>query len=159
MTAMERKIKPSSRCRNIAKSMFDYSWLDDVADRPGGAVLVIAAGPFYYFEETEICALTARLCMRFSEGELFFDACSHTGMKIANKMVQRSGNVGAEMKFWVDSARSVKAWTPEIYHAECMPYFGDRYKDARLQTATRILMWGGDFLRRTKFVSVKWRRS
>jgi O-methyltransferase involved in polyketide biosynthesis len=149
-------IKPSRRCRNIAKSMFDYSWLDDISTRPDGAVLAIAAGLFFYFEETEIRALAGKLCERFPCGELFFDVCSHSGMKIANKMVRKTGNTGAEMKFWVDDAAYVKAWSPKIRSAECLPYFGGRYKDRRLKRMTRILMWGADFLRRTKFISVKW---
>jgi hypothetical protein len=78
-------------------------------------------------------------------------------MKIANKMVKKTGNAGAEMKFWVNGADRVKTWSPEIRFAECLPYFGDRYRDRRLKLMTRVLMWGGDLLRRTKFVSVKWR--
>jgi O-methyltransferase involved in polyketide biosynthesis len=149
----ERFIKPSRRCQNIAKSIFDYSWLNDIAVRPDGAVLAIAAGLFFYFEETELRALTEKLCERFPVGELFFEACSHSGMKIANKMVRKTG---AEMKFWVDDPERLKAWSPKIRSVECLPYFGDRYKDRWLKLMTRILMWGGDFLHRTKFVSVKW---
>jgi O-methyltransferase involved in polyketide biosynthesis len=152
----ERFMQPTERCRNTAHSMFDYRWLDDVEARPDGAVLVIAAGLFFYFEEAEICDLVGRICERFTGGELFFEACSRRGTEIANKMVRKTGNTGAEMKFWVDDADVLKTWSPRITSAVCLPFFEDRYRDRRLKPLTRIFMWGADFLHRTKFVSVKW---
>jgi O-methyltransferase involved in polyketide biosynthesis len=152
----ERFIKPTERCQNIAKSMFDFSWLDGVEPPLGGSVLVLAAGLFFYFDEAEIRELAAKLCDSFPHGELFFDACSRSGMKIANKMVKKTGNSGAEMKFWVDRASSLKTWSPKITQAVSYPFFSGRYKDKRLLAFTRLIMWGADFLKRTKFVSVKW---
>jgi O-methyltransferase involved in polyketide biosynthesis len=152
----ERFIKPTQRCQNIAKSMFDFSWLDCVESPPGDSVLVLAAGLFFYFDETKIRELVAKLCESFPHGELFFDACSRRGVKIANKMVEKAGNSSAEMKFWVDKASSLKTWSPKIAQAVSYPFFSGRYKDKRLTAFTRLIMWGADFLKRTKFVSVKW---
>jgi O-methyltransferase involved in polyketide biosynthesis len=152
----ERFIAPAQRERNIAKSMFDYSWLDEIGTPAGGEVLVLAAGLFFYFHETELRDLTATICRRFPHGELFFEACSRSGMNIANKMVKRTGNAGAEMKFWVNDAASLKAWSPKITRTLTQPFFGDRYKDKRLAPFTRLLMWGADILKRTKFVSIQW---
>jgi hypothetical protein len=77
-------------------------------------------------------------------------------MKIANKMVKKTGNAGAEMRFWVDNATSLKAWSSRITQTISYSFFGGRYKDKRLNKFTRLIMWGADFLKRTKFVSVKW---
>jgi O-methyltransferase involved in polyketide biosynthesis len=152
----EQYIPPTKRCKNIAKSMFDYAWLDEVDTPPDGCVLCLAAGLFFYLEEAEIMGLFSKISGRFPHGELYFDSCSKSGMKIANKMVKRSGNIGAKMKFWTDSAAQVKAWSPRIREAECSAYFGDRHKDKRLSRFTRFIMWGADFLKRTKFVRVTW---
>jgi O-methyltransferase involved in polyketide biosynthesis len=152
----EQFITPAERERNIAKSMFDYSWLDEIETLAGASVSVIAAGLFFYFDESEIRELVSKICARFPHGELFFEACSRSGMKIANKMVKKTGNAGAEMKFWVNDAASLKGWSPKITQAVSYPFFGDRYKDSRLAAFTRLIMWSADFLKRTKFVSVKW---
>jgi O-methyltransferase involved in polyketide biosynthesis len=150
----ERFLAPTERCRNIAKSMFDYTWLDDVGAPKD--VLVLAAGLFFYFEESGIRRLVGKICEHFPAGCLAFESCSRRGMEIANKMVRRTGNTGAEMKCFVNNAAKVKAWSPRISSAECLPFFGDRYKDRRFSPLTRFLMWGADFLCRTKFVVVRW---
>jgi hypothetical protein len=77
-------------------------------------------------------------------------------MKIANRMVQKTGNSGAEMKFWTDDAEQVKAWSPKTTEAVCLPFFDGVYKDRRLTRFTRFIMWGADFLKRVKFVRVAW---
>jgi O-methyltransferase involved in polyketide biosynthesis len=152
----EQFITPAERERNIAKSMLDYSWLNEIETPVDAFVLVIAAGLFFYFDESEIRELVSKICEQFQHGELFFEACSRSGMKIANKMLKKTGNTGAKMKFWMNDAASIKAWSPKITQAISYPFFGDRYKDRRLAVFTRLIMWGADFLKRTKFVSVKW---
>jgi O-methyltransferase involved in polyketide biosynthesis len=152
----EQFIIPTDRCRNIAKSMFEYSWLRDLAESPDGSICVLAAGLFFYFEEKELKELVSKLCEHFPHGELFFETCSRSGMKIANKMVKKSGNTGAEMKFWVNDAAKLKSWSPKITQAVASPFFGERYKDKRLAKFTRLIMRGADLLKRTKFVKILW---
>jgi O-methyltransferase involved in polyketide biosynthesis len=103
----ERFIAPAERCQNIAKSMFDYSWLDEVESPAGAPVLILAAGLFFYFDRAQIRELFSRIVGRFPRGELFFETCSESGTKIANRMVKKTGNSGAEMKFWVNRAEDV----------------------------------------------------
>ncbi|MDR2197414.1 MAG: class I SAM-dependent methyltransferase, partial [Coriobacteriales bacterium] len=150
----ERFIKPTERCRNIAKSMFDYSWLDEVQASADAPALLLAAGLFFYFDHAQIEGLFREVCARFTHGVLFFETCSESGTRIANRMVKKTGNSGAEMRFWVNRAEEVKAWSPNIKEAVCLPYFGARAKDRRFSRLTRLIMWGGDFLKRTKFVRV-----
>ncbi|MDR2156661.1 MAG: class I SAM-dependent methyltransferase [Clostridiales Family XIII bacterium] len=152
----ERFMAPSGRCRNIAKSMFDDSWLDEVETPAGNPILILAAGLFFYFDHAQIRGLFRKISDRFPCGELFFETCSESGTKIANRMVRKAGNSGAEMKFWVNRAEEVRAWSPQIKEAVCLPYFGARAKDKRLSKFTRLIMRGGDFLQRTKFVRVTW---
>jgi O-methyltransferase involved in polyketide biosynthesis len=136
--------------------MFDYSWLEDVNTPQDGHVLVLAAGLFFYFEESQIREMFRKISERFPHGRLFFESCSKCGMKIANRMVKKTGNIGAEMKFWTDNAAQVKAWSPRITEADCLPFFGGVYKDKRLSRFTRLIMWGADFLNCVKLVRVVW---
>jgi O-methyltransferase involved in polyketide biosynthesis len=152
----ERFIRPSPRCRNIACSMFDAAWLRKVPVPADGAVLVLAGGLFFYFEESRLKGLFRKMSRRFPHGELLFDVFSKKGAAIANRMLRRAGDTDAEMKFWVDRADTVKAWSPRIEEAVCLPYFEKARKGRGISMFTRLLMWGADFLRRTKFVLVKW---
>jgi O-methyltransferase involved in polyketide biosynthesis len=152
----EKFIKPTQRHKNIAKSMFDYDWLNEVPVPSDGHVLMVAGGLFIYFEESQIKELFQKISQRFPHGELYFDVFSKKGTAIANKMLRRAGNVGAEMKFWVDRAEEVKAWSPKIERVVCYPYFEKIRQDKSISRFTRLVMWGADFLKRTKFVLVKW---
>jgi O-methyltransferase involved in polyketide biosynthesis len=152
----ERFIRPTARCRNIAGSMFDPGWLDEVPPPQDGHVLLVAGGVFFYFEESRLKELFRKTSERFPHGELYFDVFSKKGTEIANRMLRRAGGVQAEMKFWVDKADTVKAWSSRIEEVECLPYFEKIRKDGRISMSTRFLMWGADFLKRTKFVSVRW---
>jgi O-methyltransferase involved in polyketide biosynthesis len=50
MAFRQRFIPPKERCTDIAKSMFDYTWLDEI--KTADSVFILAGGLFYYFEET-----------------------------------------------------------------------------------------------------------
>jgi hypothetical protein len=60
------------------------------------------------------------------------------------------------MKFWVDQADSVKAWSPKIEKVACFPFFEKLRQDKSISRFTRFIMWAADFLKRTKFVLVRW---
>jgi O-methyltransferase involved in polyketide biosynthesis len=152
----ERFITPTERCKNIAQSMFDYSWLNTIPTPSDGHVLILATGLFYYFEESKIKELFLKISEQFAHGELCFETFSKKGMEIANRMVQKSGNVGAEMKSWTDNPQQVQEWSPTIKEVVFLPYLGKHSKDKRLSFLTRVIMRGCDALKRTKFVRVNW---
>jgi hypothetical protein len=67
------------------------------------AVLFVAAGVLYYFEEAQVRTLLSKLVDRFPGCELVFDACSPRGQRIANKRVIQDGGMdqSAQLK-WGD---------------------------------------------------------
>jgi O-methyltransferase involved in polyketide biosynthesis len=71
---LRRRLLPDgARCRTLARSMFDLSWLDSVA--PSGLpVIFLAEGVFPYFKSEEIKPLVEALVARFPHGELVFDS-------------------------------------------------------------------------------------
>jgi O-methyltransferase involved in polyketide biosynthesis len=150
-----RFIPPVERCSNIAKSMFDYTWLDEVAS-VDGSVLILASGLFYYFEEKELRELVCRIADHFPSGELFFDAQSRTAVRISNRMVRKAGNKGSEMKFWVSDPQRLMDWSAKIRTVESIPFFGDIRRHGRYKLSTRLGMWGFDTLRMGGLICVKW---
>jgi O-methyltransferase involved in polyketide biosynthesis len=149
----------SGRSAYIAKSIFDDSWMDDIAFNKENGIIFVAAGLFYYFYEAEVKELVRKLAARFSSGELLFDACSKSGIAISNKMVLKSGNIGAPMRFYVGNAQLLKAWSEQIREVRALPYFGGVNRDIRKcyktwSIKTKLRMFLGDFLKMTKLIHI-----
>jgi O-methyltransferase involved in polyketide biosynthesis len=159
MAFRRRFIPPKERCTDIAKSMFDYTWLDEIKTADGMAadsVFILAGGLFYYFEETQVREVICRMAEHFKTGEVFFDAQSKTAVKVSNRMVRKAGNKGSEMKFWVKDAQKLKAWSPEIRKIESVPFFGEVKKERRFKLSTRVTMQAFDALKMGQLISVQW---
>jgi O-methyltransferase involved in polyketide biosynthesis len=155
MAFRRRFIPEPERGGDIAKSMFDYTWLNEV-ETADSTVFILAGGLFYYFEESRLRELIARIVECFPHGELFFDAQSKTAVKISNRMVRKTGNKGSEMYFYVNDAQKLKDWSPKIRKVESVPFFGDLRKETRFKLSSRINMWGLDKLKMGFLVSVQW---
>jgi O-methyltransferase involved in polyketide biosynthesis len=67
----ERFLPPSPRCRYIAKSALDFSWLEEVD--PSHGVFVTAQGLLMYFEEPDVRRLFTAIVDRLPHVELMFD--------------------------------------------------------------------------------------
>ena len=73
---LRRKYLPDGkRCKTIAQSMFDLSWLDEVT-RLNKSVIFLAEGVFPYFSTADVKPMVMAMAERFSSGELIFDAAS-----------------------------------------------------------------------------------
>ncbi|MDR2670662.1 MAG: class I SAM-dependent methyltransferase [Oscillospiraceae bacterium] len=154
--ALRRRFIPAPRRgADIAKSVFDYTWLGDV-EAADGSVCIIAGGLFYYFAETQLRALTGRIAAHFPAGELSFDAQSKTAVSISNRMVRKTGNKGSEMYFYVNDTQKLKSWSPKIRAVENTPFFGGLQKDKRFKRSSRVSMWGMEALKMGLIVSLTW---
>jgi O-methyltransferase involved in polyketide biosynthesis len=156
MAFRRRFVPPRERCADIARSMFDYAWLDEIKTGDGSA-LVIAGGLFYYFEEKQVRELVCRMAGHFQAGEVFFDAQSKTAAKVSNRMVRKTGNKGSEIKFWVRDAQELKAWSPNVRKVEGVPFCGSLWKENRFKLLTRVNICLFNSLKMGQLISVQWR--
>ena len=115
-------IPDSERETCFPKSFFDQSWFDDIAFDPKDGILFVSGGVFYYFRPDELQAVFDSMAHRFPGGEVLFDAESKGVDKLSNKMVAKSGNKGARMYFYVNSAAPLKQWSTNIAEATCLPF-------------------------------------
>ena len=58
-------ISPSERCADIPKSVFDYSWLDDITLGRSGRLLLVSGGVFYYLERDMLREMLQRIIVRY----------------------------------------------------------------------------------------------
>jgi O-methyltransferase involved in polyketide biosynthesis len=74
--ALRRKhLSDGERCKTIAQSMLEISWLDEVAQM-NKPVIFLAEGVFPYFSAADVKPLVMAMAARFPNGELVFDAAS-----------------------------------------------------------------------------------
>lgn len=152
-------IPETERSRCIAKSAFDTSWFDDVAFDPAKGILFLACGVFYYFDPAMLHTLVARMAERFPGGELIFDANSPAGVRISNRMVQKSGNRGAEMRFAVKSPKEIKTWSPLIAHVELGSYRGILPMNQKWGLSSRLGIYFGELFRMLWFIHIRFWKS
>ena len=103
---------PRNTC--IAKDFLDPSWFDDIIFNIEDGIVFISAGVFYYFKEEQLKTIVSAMARRFPGGELYFDAESKFAVKGSNRMVEKSGNKGAMMHFWVNNNEQLERWSPKI---------------------------------------------
>lgn len=102
----------------IPKSVFDFTWIDDV-EQNGKPVLFIAEGLFMYFKEDELKELFNELINRFPNPEMLLEATSPliVGKSKHHDAVKKIGEK-AEFKWGIGNAKALEAWNPRIRYIE-----------------------------------------
>lgn len=152
--AFRKTLLPDSkRNRSVPKSFFDTTWFDDIIFNKDNGIMFVSGGVFYYFKEEQLKVVFSAMAHRFPGGELYFDAESKTGVEKSNEMVQKTGNKGAQMYFYVNNSKEIQSWSSDIQKVEIDPYFkGLHYKDSlKMRTQMAIM----DKTGLMKFVHVK----
>ncbi len=141
----ERFIRVTERRRFIAASFLDRDWLNEV--QVDENVLFIAAGVFYYFEESQVKEFLVRLADRFPGGEILFDASSPYGVQVANRMViTRSGlDEKSFLKWGLANPQTISTWDPRFQLLNTYSYF--RKKGRALSWKIRLFGLISDFLK------------
>jgi len=113
----------TDRYKFIAKSVFDYSWLEEIDEKQN--IIIILAGVIYYFEENQIKELFTKLKDRFGKTEIVFDFCSKSGLKMANqKVIEKSEMTKASYLKWaLDNIEDIKTLNEEIKIINSQPMF------------------------------------
>jgi O-methyltransferase involved in polyketide biosynthesis len=93
----------------IPKSMFDESFLNDIR-QPQDGILFLAGGVLMYFEEQKVREFLSMIGRSFPGGEIVFDSIAPAGIRLASRMVKRSGIDGAQMKWGIRNTSELERW-------------------------------------------------
>lgn len=121
---LRRRFLPDTeRRRNMAGSFLDEAWLADLPRED--ALMVVAAGVLYYFEEAQIRSFLTRLAGICPRIELIFDAASPVGVRVANKKVIEAGGMdGESVLMWgIEDPHTMQEWDSRITVVESYPMF------------------------------------
>jgi len=116
---LRRRLMPASeRESSIARSVLDFSWIDEVGGKTKGrSVLFISAGVLFYFEAAEIESLFRALAGAYRSAHFIFDAVSsRLWLALTNWMMHRSGRMhsAARLKWHLKRASHLRRWVDTI---------------------------------------------
>lgn len=127
VVALRQKLIPDTeREMTIAKSVFDFTWIDDIALKTKGRPLMImAAGVLFYFETSEVKTLFCNLAKAYPLAHVVFDAMSWFAVWASNMTIMRNSGIGssARLKWHLKEASCLREWVPTIRVIEEYPIF------------------------------------
>lgn len=115
-------LNATDRYHYIAKSVLDYSWMDEVK-KYSDKIFFLAGGLFIYFTEEQVKSLLVTMAGNFPDAELIFDSVSTRGIYYANKMLSGAKMTNAQLQWGLDDASVLESWSKKIKVINSMPYF------------------------------------
>ena len=118
VAALRQKLIPDSeREITIAKSVFDFTWINKISQlKENRAVLFMAAGVLCYFESKEVKTLFNKLAETFPSAHVLFDAMSRLAVWGANRdIIKKSGMDSSTLLKWhLKKASRLKRWVDTL---------------------------------------------
>lgn len=114
-----RFYKETERNCFIAKSVLDFSWVEDIS--AGNEILFIAEGLSYYFTESENKALVSTIKQNYPESEYVFDTLHPFFLKLYKRKKSDehlSNKLAALLKLGVKSGRELESWFDGVHFVE-----------------------------------------
>lgn len=120
---IRRKLFPETdRCRCVAKSLFDYSWTEDIQSESNN-VLLVSGGVLFYFEEEQVKDLFINLASRIPGAELFFSTMSPFTKFWANRSIRKSGMQNAKIHWTIMHTDKINRWNENVRVINSFPYY------------------------------------
>lgn len=135
--------EPNERVNYLSKSMFDYSWLDDIGDVSNGLFIIIP-GVLPYFKENDVRDFFIRIAPRLSKAHVMFDTTSNLGRLIISRRIKNAGMTNANLGWGVISPSQIESWSPLIKVVKAEKFFHGIEKKKTYKLSTRRLMFWND---------------
>ncbi|MEG6511891.1 class I SAM-dependent methyltransferase [Desulforamulus ruminis] len=121
MEIRKRFFEETDRYKMIAKSVFDFTWPDDI-ERTNEGVLIIAEGILMYFTEQEVQNLLNKLVEAFPRGEMLMEILSPL---LVNRSKHHDAvkKMNAQFLWGVKDGRQVEKFNPRIRLHDEWNYF------------------------------------
>jgi O-methyltransferase involved in polyketide biosynthesis len=156
ITYRRQLVPETDRNHYLATSVFDPSWLNEVAQASEKGIFCFAGGLFHYFPETEVATLMEAMATQLPGGELLFDMPSRFGLRILKRRFKAHGIEGFELHFGLGNAwKQIPRWSPRLRVLEWLPMFSQIPKNPKWKWKTRMMMRLSDWLKVATFVHVQ----
>ena len=128
VVALRQKLIPDSeREMTIAKSVFDFTWIDDISRwTKGRSILFMAAGVLMYFEAQEVEILFRKLAETYPSSHVIFDSMSWLpawGSNREIKKIMKNSEMDSStiIKWHLKRASGLRKWVDTIKIVEEYP--------------------------------------
>ncbi len=116
--------EPNNRVTYIAKSMLDYSWIDDIGDISNGLFITIP-GVLPYFKEEDVQLFLTTIAPKLKGAEVIFDVVSQFGKFFADIRIKQAGMREAHLEWGILDSKIVTNWSEHIELVRTVKYFED----------------------------------
>jgi len=125
----------SERHKMIARSVFDYSWIDDI--NTNEHILIIAEGIFMYLTEQEVKDIMDKLAAAFKGSEMLLETTPASLVKQNQKqdLIKDQYQIEARLQWGIKKGKEIEKLNSQIEFIEDWHYF-DYHKDR-----WRIIRW------------------
>lgn len=100
-------LESRDREQNIERSIFDYTWMDQIKRTEGQPILFVCYDVMKYFDKRRLRSFLDAIWQRFPGAEIVFDIKNSVGKKKYNSKIIRGKNKGAFIKVSVDNCTSL----------------------------------------------------
>lgn len=150
----EKLLPPPTRVRYIAKSILDYSWMDDVKELSTD-VFFFAGGFFMYFTPEQVKALFLHMANYFPNSEVIFDNIPIKGINRSNNLLKKIMMKDAVLQWGIENTNTIENWTPKIKIRQSSGYFQSLKTAANLPWYLRLRMYFLDTFHRCGIIHLK----
>lgn len=112
MSIRHKLLPPPKRVHYISKSIFDYTWLNDL-QQLGSDFFFFAGGLFIYFTPEQVKSLFIKMANQFPGTEMVFDSIAKDDLTNANEMFKKLEMIDARFQWGIDE-KEVESWSPKI---------------------------------------------
>ena len=119
----EQFFHESERHQMIAKSVFDYSWIDDI--NTNEHVLIIAEGIFMYLTEQEVNDIIDKLAGAFKGAEMLLETTPSSLVKQNQKqdLIKDQYQIEAQLQWGIKKGKDIEKLNSHIKFIEDWHYF------------------------------------
>lgn len=135
-----RLIPETARSQCIAKSVFDFSWFDEIGT-PKDGLLMLARGVLCYLDAADLKTLFSAIGIRFPGAEMIFHSYNVIGRWGGNHLaVRRAGIRDAPLKWAIGTGKRLTNWDNRIEVVDEWPLFSRVRKDPSWKWNTVMFM-------------------
>ena len=151
----------SDRNITIAKSVFDYSWIEDIKFDLKKGIFLFAVGVFPYFTHFQIEEIFRIFPEKFPRGEIIFDAVSKRGMNLINKKIRKKKKRGEktdiEMLSYINKPEDLLKITNKVQIIGDFPFYAKIPHIAKWKLKVKAVNFFNSKFKLSKFLHLRFK--
>lgn len=156
--ALRKKLLPidNPRVTEIAKSMFDYTWMEDIGDVSKG-LLIFIPGVLPYFKEADIKPLFREISLRLKGAEVIFDSTNDIARYFIGRKIKKAGMPNTNLGWGLWHPLQLYNMSSAIKVVTFEPFFKGIPRRSSYGVLLNSFMNVNDLFRTTNLVHIKFK--